>query len=108
MTVWTAERRRSVRVPAAYPATVHDGRGRILTRGRTANISEHGVLLITPRRDGLLVDQQVAVELTVPAAPAARPRRQATRTVRYHCRIARTQPLGQLLGLGIEFLRKLA
>ena len=108
MTVHTAERRRSVRVPATYPAIVRDRRGRTLTRGRTANISEHGVLLISRRREGLLPDQKIVLELTIPAAPTTRCRRQPTRTVRYRCRIVRTQTIGQLVGLGIEFLRKLA
>ena len=108
MTVRTAERRRSVRLAAAYPAIVRDRRGRILARGRTANISEKGVFVIARRRAGPPPPQEdISVELTIPAARTLRSRRQAVRTVRYRGRIARTQPIGQLIGLGIEFLEKL-
>ena len=100
-----ANRRRSVRVPAAYPAVIKDLRGQVLARGRTANISETGVLVLARRKEGPPPLQEVLVELIVPAlSTQARP--DATRTVEYHSRIVRTEVLGPLVGMGIEFLEK--
>ena len=47
MIVRTVERRRSVRMPAAFPAMLLDSSGRTIAQGRTANISETGVFVIT-------------------------------------------------------------
>jgi hypothetical protein len=102
MTVRVAEKRRSVRIPAAYPTLLADPGGRFLARGRTANISEHGLFVIvstpTPPPDG----EAVIIEVTVPAP------NDDTRTVVYTCRIVRRQAVGHLVGLGVEFAKKLA
>lgn len=103
-----AERRRHLRIAAAYPAVVRDRRGRALARGRTANISESGVLVIVNLRPLPAVNQEFIIDLTVPAVSAARTRWPATRQVSYRCRAARVQTLGHLAGLGLEFLEKLA
>ena len=107
MAVRTAERRRSNRLAAAYTAVVTDQRGRVLARGRTANISENGCFVIARRREGPPPRQCATIEMVLPAAGATRPGRTATRTILYHCRIIRTQPLGQLVGMGIELLDKI-
>ena len=105
MTVRTAERRRSARSPAAYPAVVYNRRGRILARGRTANISENGVSLVV-RPHGSPLPKEILLGLRLPAIPTARSRRPASRTVSYRARIVWTRAIAQLLGLGIEFLEK--
>lgn len=102
MTIRIAERRRSVRIPAAYPTLVADPHGRFLARGRTANISEHGLFVIVSTPAPPPSGEEVVVELSVPAP------NDDTRTVTYSCRIARRQAVGQLIGLGVEFARKLA
>ena len=101
MTIRTAERRQSVRNSAAYPAVISDRHGRPLARGRTANISEHGAFVLA-NGQSLQLEQIVLIELSVPSL-----RGQGRRCVLYACRIARRQQLGQLVGVGVEFLQKL-
>jgi c-di-GMP-binding flagellar brake protein YcgR len=103
----TTERRRSIRVPAVYPVVIRDRRGKVLGRGRTANISESGVFAMVSGRISPRANQ-VVVELTVPAHGDAQPRRGDCRTVCYRCRVVRLQAMGRLLGIGVEFLEKLA
>jgi len=99
-----SERRRSVRTTAAYPVSITDHLGRFLTKGRAANISEHG-LFVVAGMTSLKLDQHVLVMITVPSRKKTG--RSDVRTVRYICRIVRKQTLGQLLGLGMELLEKL-
>ena len=102
MTVHLAERRRSARLPAAHLAVIADQHGRFIAKGRTANISEQGALILA-NAGSLQLEQIVIVELTVPSADGTSKRR----VVVYTCRIARRQAVGPLLGVGVEFLRKL-
>jgi hypothetical protein len=109
MTVHTAERRRSVRLIAAYPVVLNDRGGKPLTRGRTANISEHGAFLVAHDGCRLAEGREVVARLTVPSLSTdEHNRRDAHRTVVYVCRVVRMQSLGPLSGVGLEFLRKLA
>ncbi len=109
MTVHTAERRRSMRLIAAYPVTINDRGGKILARGRTANICEHGIFLVAHDRFRFIEGGEVVVRLTIPDTSSGRcSRPDASRTVVYVCRVARKQSLGPLTGVGLEFLRKLA
>lgn len=104
MATTTKERRRSVRMAAAYQAVILNHRMREIARGRTANISESGVLVLV-RSTGRFPDTgQVYAELTIPADPAAGTKRQVV----YLCRIVRRQQLGGMMGLGLEFLEKTA
>ena len=103
MSIRTAERRRSVRAPVAHPYVLRDRKNRVLARGRTANISENGVLTVVRQDPRLPEYGQVVLDLTIPADPIAG----TTRTVKYRCRIVRRQELGNMLGLGLEFLQKL-
>jgi hypothetical protein len=103
MTVRTAERRRNSRLPAAFRAIVRDRRGRMLARGRTANISENGVFVMLGRSIPADVNDTLMVEMTVPADPIAGTRRLVT----YRCRIVRRQQMGNMLGLGLSFTQKL-
>ena len=103
MSVRTAERRRSIRVSAAHPYVLRDRKNRVIGRGRTANTSETGVLTLVRQRPGLPDSGQVVLDLTVPADPVAG----TTRLVKYRCRIIRRQEMGNMVGLGLEFLQKL-
>jgi len=107
MTVRVAERRRSVRFAAAYPVTIHDRRGRFLTRCRTANTSENGVFLLVNNFRGLPTKGEVLLEITVPSQVGRHDRRPVSRVVVYEARIVRADPMGHLVGMGLEFLRKL-
>jgi c-di-GMP-binding flagellar brake protein YcgR len=111
MAVGVKERRRDTRVAATYPAAVHTVGGRLLFEGRTANISENGVFLVANGK-APPIGHEAVITLTLPGASAADVRggrgvRKDTRTVRYRCRIVRTQPIGHLVGLGVEFLEKI-
>jgi len=108
MSVRMTDRRRSCRLPSAYPATVRDRRGNVLARGRSANTSESGVLIICRDWGSASEGQCLTVEMVVPAGFDSRRRRESSRTVCYLCRVVRVQLLGQLLGLGVRFLEKLA
>ena len=108
MSLRTAERRRAVRVPAVFPATLRDRRGRLLARGRTADISERGTLIMAKAQRGDPRLGEAFLEMSLPTPSEVCPRRHGQRIVHYLCRIVRVQPLGQLVGLGVEFLQKLA
>lgn len=104
----TAERRRNPRIAAVHPMAVRTPDGRVLVRGWTVNISKSGVFVVANGRRGLPQTKEVTVEVTVPASPNGRGRGGAKRVIRYAGRIVRIQRLGQLIGLGIEFLKKSA
>jgi c-di-GMP-binding flagellar brake protein YcgR len=107
MPVRTTDRRRNPRIPAAYPVRLFSTGGRDLGRARSVNISAGGIGIMTADRAELPRRGELVVEVSIPdAARASRPN--ATRTVRYRGRIVRDQQLGQMVGLGIQFLRKLA
>ena len=107
MTVTTAERRRDTRTAAAFAVTVCDRRRRLLARGKTANISEAGVFIVV-HPSGKPFDpppKQVLVELTLPAL-TGNSKRPTTRAVVYLCRVVHTIQLGQMVGLGLQFIEK--
>ena len=106
MTVRIAERRQSIRMPAAYSAVVRDRRGRTLAKGRAANISESGVYLLVRAARVPGPDEHVLLELELPAV-TARARHQDMRTVHYTCRVVHSQDLGHLTGMGIQMLSKI-
>ena len=103
MSIRTAERRRSIRVAAAHPYVLRDRKNRVIGRGRTSNISEAGVLTVVRDHPRIPDQGQVVLDLTVPADPIAG----TTRTVKYRCRVVRRQTMGNMIGLGLEFLQKL-
>jgi hypothetical protein len=106
MTVMVRERRGTLRVAAAYPVVVRDRRGRIIAKGRTANISQSGIYLILPARTEITPGASFNLELSLPGIDN-RGNLGARRTVNYRGRVVRVDPLGQLLGTGIELQRKL-
>lgn len=99
------ERRLSTRVASAHVVTVRDLDGNFLARGKTTDISERGAFALTGGHDDLRAGLEVLVELSIPALSAAR---RGDRTVTYHCRIARFEPIAQLAGLALEFLHRKA
>ena len=105
--VKVTDRRRSIRVAAAYPVALCDEKWRILARGRTANISDAGASVVADARRGVPLSGRVYVEITLPADTEMMIGRHKMRIVRYICRIARVQQLGNLVGLGLEFEQRL-
>jgi len=86
---------------------VLDNRGRLLLRARVSEISQHGLYCLTLARRGLHIKGKVLVEVYLPTGRPGTVRRTPTRTVRYLSRIVRSEEIGQLVGLAIEFLEKL-
>jgi hypothetical protein len=107
MTVMVRERRGTLRIAAAYPVVIRDRRGRVIAKGRTANISQSGIYLILPARNEIKPGASFNLELSLPGVDS-RGRLGANRTVNYRGRVVRTDTLGQLLGVGIELVRKLS
>ena len=107
MTVHVDEKRRSVRMPAAYPVVVRDRRGRLLARGRTANMSESGVYVLARAGRAVSEGQSARIEMVLPTSPHCRSRNE-TRTVVYTCLITRCEDVGSMIGLGIQLIEKLA
>ncbi len=103
----TAERRRGQRVAAAHPVTLRTPRGGFLLRGRTASISESGLLCLTECRRALQVRGRVVAEVVVPGGRSPRAGRPDTRTVRYEGRIVRVEEIGQFVSVAVALTRKL-
>ncbi|NLW86313.1 MAG: PilZ domain-containing protein [Planctomycetes bacterium] len=107
MTMRTAERRVNLRMPAAHPAMLSDSQGRPVAQGRTANISQNGAMVLVNARRTITTDEKLRLELHLPAL-SDRPKRRQLRVVVYTCRVVHVQPVGQMLGVGIELLDKIA
>jgi len=103
----TAERRSTARASVAHPVLICNRRGRVLGRGRTGNISENGVFVVVPEPGALARSGQLVIRIELPSTRQARNGRNATRQVSYLARVVHSQSLGQMLGLGLEFLQKL-
>lgn len=107
MTVRTSERRLSTRIAAAYAVRLCDARGRQVASGRTANVSESGLFALLRYGKDLPENMSPLAEVTVPSHSAAAAARGSTRVVCYRCRIIRQSRLGNLLGVGLEFVEKM-
>jgi len=103
----TAERRRSVRMPQVFQVSLCDNRWRSIARGRTVNISEGGVLIVTEDRQGIPKQGQLHLEILLPTGVGRGGNKRSLRIVRYICRIARVEKMGHLLTLGLEFIEKI-
>ena len=106
MSVRTGDNRLSMRGSSAHFAVVRDTRGKVLANGRTANISEKGVFVVARLAGPAVKGQQVVVQMTLPNAAVKRGKRRLTRTVTYRCRVTRIEEMGDLTGLGAEFIEK--
>ncbi len=91
-------------MPAAHQVVLRDTRGKVLGRGRTANISEGGIMVIVRRNHLLPPKGIIDAEVTIPANPTTGTKRRVV----FRCRIARRQVLGDMIGLGLEFIEKIA
>ncbi len=100
------ERRRAVRVPAAFPATVRNPRGVEILSGRTADFSERGALIVGRCDVALRRGDRLEVTLVLPDA-SKRSRQTGRREVHYRVRVAHAERIGHLSSIGVEFLRKL-
>ena len=87
------------------------GAGSIVNQGNISTPAGGNIYLIAPDilNSGIITSPQgeILLELSLPVAGDVRPRRQQTRTVLYLCRVVHTRAVGQLTGLGAEFLQKL-
>lgn len=106
MSTRVAEKRRSPRTPAVYPAAILDNDGYLLAWGRTSDISESGVFIIAETQWQPQIDARVTIEIKLPGFPQER-RRDKPRFVMYEARVVRTQEIGHLIGVGLELLNKL-
>ena len=69
------DRRRHARTPVVCPATLRDKRGRILFRGRSADLSPNGVKVVGPPPAAISVGMDVWLEMKVPNPSSTGPRR---------------------------------
>ena len=107
MSVRTTERRRNPRITAAHPVAIRDRRGRLLLRGRTAEVSESALTCLTNARRGLSIRGRVILDVALPAGRSPRLRHSPLRTVRYAGRVVRTTEIGQLVSIVIELTERL-
>jgi hypothetical protein len=68
------ERRRHVRIALSFPAVIRDRAGRVLLRGRSADIAPGGVRVIGRGGASLREGLEVWVELVVPRLGSSGPR----------------------------------
>ena len=86
-----AERRRRPRREVSCPAVLRDQSGRVLLRGRAADISPLGIRILGEGGGALREGQFVWVELTVPAVTLNRTRH---RTVKMRGNVRRIEVMG--------------
>ena len=107
MSVRTTERRRNDRVAAAHPVAVYDRGGSCVLRGRTANVSEAGLLLLTDSRQALHLKGNLTIEISLPGSNAPTAHRHGMRLVHYLGRVTRTEEIGQVIGVAVQLVGKL-
>ena len=100
-----SERRESVRVPGSYPVCLWDARGRLIGRGKTANISERGAFVLLPAGRPVPLNGLIQIEMDLPRSPT---HQRLSRRVRYTARVVRAQPMGQWQGVAVELQDKIA
>lgn len=97
------ERRRVSRMAVAHNLVLRDLDGNPLAHGKTTDISEKGVQALTSPPGPLNTGQEFLAELSVPAFSHKRSR---SRTVLYRCRLKRLDPIADLAGIALEFVRR--
>jgi hypothetical protein len=85
------ERRRHARLTLSYPATIRDRSGKVLMRGRSADISVCGIRVLGPGGSRVEDAQTVWIELEIP-----NPRRSGppTRVVKMCGQVRRVAHMG--------------
>jgi c-di-GMP-binding flagellar brake protein YcgR len=106
MSIRTIDRRRDDRVAAAHPVAVYDRGGKCLLHGRTANVSEGGMLVLTGSRLALRLKGELSFEITLPDGNAPRAHRRGLRLVQYLGRVTRVEEIGQAIALGVQLIGK--
>jgi hypothetical protein len=86
------ERRRHGRKPLSCPAVLRDKAGKLLLRGRAADVSPCGIRIVAKGGASLREEQDVWVELTVPSLRASG---SGHRTVKMAGQIRRTHVMGE-------------
>ena len=105
MNISLLDQRQGVRSSSAYAIRVRDMGGRALGQGRTANISERGVLVLVNTPEDMEVGQQVLLDMVLPGVSGAT-RQDSAHTVTYEARVANVRYIGQMLGVGLELIKK--
>lgn len=101
-----AGRRCHTRFSATYSVLVRDLDGRIVARGRTANVSVTGIFVIAPIEEVPGLNEELLVEVALPRSPEPGDNRRP-RKAHYLARVIRIRQIRQLVGLGMELLEKL-
>ncbi|MBN2581732.1 MAG: PilZ domain-containing protein [Planctomycetes bacterium] len=92
------ERRRHERTPLSCPARILDKRKRLLVKGKTADISASGVMILGPliKEPKLGSEVNVEIELLLPSAPKSR-------TISRTASVRRVQKMGEWTSVALEF-----
>ncbi len=101
----TRDRRRDERVGTSAPGVLRDSEQRFIAKCVGINISTTGVFLMTHDTPELPRTGQVYLEMALPEESI--PGGVQSRTL-HRCRIVRVKQLGDLVGMGVELLEKLA
>jgi len=86
------ERRRHTRERLTCPAALRDKAGRVLFRGRAADVSPYGIRIVGKGGKPLAEGQAVWVELSLPTVRASGPR---TRIVKMSGEVRRVTVMGE-------------
>jgi len=86
------DRRRHHRRPLSCPVALREKSGRLVARGRAADVSPCGIRIVAKGGAPLCEEQDVWVELTVPSLRGSGSKR---RTVKMAGQIRRVQNMGQ-------------
>jgi hypothetical protein len=105
MNISLLDQRQGVRSNSAYAIRIKDMDGRVLGKGRTANVSENGLLVLVDTPEDMEVGQQVLLDMVLPGVTGAT-RHDVARTVTYQARVANVRYIGHMLGMGLELVKK--
>jgi len=101
------ERRRVPRQAADWPLILLSGDGREIATGKASDISSLGVFAMVQIPCSAQLGDYVVVELDVPPAdPTGGARPLEPSKMRYGGHVVRTTQLGDLVGLGVEFVER--
>jgi len=93
------DRRRSIREIASHRAVLLSAEGDKLAEGMTTNLSDEGAFVVVRTAPALPEDGEVILEVDLGEGDA-----DAGLTGRHRCRVVRYRTLGNLSGLGVEFI----
>jgi len=99
------DRRREERIGTSAPAVIRDSQQRLIARCVATNVCSNGVFLMTRDAPGLPRAGQIYLEMELPVGSV--PPAVESRTL-HLCRIVRVKQLGELVGMGVELLERLA